>query len=183
MIEKCVQQYCKKRNISNKLTVQLLDNLHIISIFIKLVIICIISLHFVSSTSDWISTEVLTDNLGKNSVAEIDLSSVRNGTILILSLLVTFTIESLIDIVDLLLWWERQNIDLVISTLGTIVVTTFVLSLNINTSVIKLIGVSLFEPAFYVFSFLVLYKKFQYKKGIYHKIQGEHYNDIKSISR
>lgn len=81
---------------------------------------------------------------------------------------------SITDAIDLLLWWERTNRDLIISVLGNIFISAFIMSKNINISLIKILGVSILEPSVYMFVFLVLYKKFQYKHKIYHKIKGEH---------
>lgn len=173
MIEKYIQQYCKKNKYNRIKYIQLINNCHIISIFIKLVVICILSFYFVNSTINWVNTELITYDIGNNSVVQIDTASTRESVTLIMTMFVTFTIMSIIDIVDLLLWWERTNRDLVISVLGNIFITAFIMNMSINISLIKILGVSILEPSVYVFIFLVLYKKFQYKNKIYHKIKGE----------
>lgn len=174
MIEKYIQQYCKKNKYSRIKYIQLLNNCHVLSMFMKLVVICILSFYFVNSAINWVDTEMFTYDIGNNSVVQIDTASTRDSVILIITMVITFTLMSIIDIIDLLLWWERTNRDLVISVLGNIFISAFIMSININISLIKILGVSILEPSIYVFIFLVLYKKFQYKNKIYHKIKGEH---------
>lgn len=174
MIEKCIQQYCKKNKYSRIKYIQLINNCHILSMFMKLVVICILSFYFVNSAINWVDIEVFTYDIGNNSVVQIDTASTRDSVILIITMVITFTIMSIIDIIDLLLWWERTNRDLVISVLGNIFITAFIMNMSINISLINILGVSILEPSIYVFIFLVLYKKFQYKNKIYHKIKGEH---------
>ena len=173
MIEKYIQQYCKKNKYSRIKYIQLINNCHILSMFMKLVVICILSFYFVNSAINWVNTELITYDIGNNSVVQIDTASTRDSVTLIMTMFITFTIMSIIDIIDLLLWWERTNRDLVISVLGNIFISAFIMSININISLVKILGVSILEPSVYVFIFLVLYKKFQYKNKIYHKIKGE----------
>lgn len=172
MIEKYIRQYCKKNKFTRVKYIQLMDNLHIISIFIKLVVIVILSFYFVNSSIEAIDSTFYTYNLGQNSVASIDTKHLRDSMVFIDIIITTFILMSLMDIADLLLWWERTNRDLIISVIGNAAIFTYITMLNTDISVVSAFGVSILEPSIYVLIFLVIYKKFQLKKGICNKIKG-----------
>lgn len=152
---------------------QVINNCHILSIIIKLAIICILSFYFVESAVNWIKSTVYVYDIGNNSIVELDQKHTEESMILMSIILITFTIMCIADMIDLILWWERTNRDLIISVLGNLLISVFIIKLNVDMTFIQVLGISILEPSVYVFIFLVLYKKFQYKTKIYHKIKGE----------
>lgn len=164
MIEKYIQQYCKKNKFTRVKYIQLLDNLHIISIFIKLVVIVILSFYFINSSIEVIYSTLYTYNLGQSDIINIDIQHTRDSVVLIDIIITTFVIMSLIDAVDLLLWWKRTSRDIIISVIGNIAINTYIVMINTNISFINSICMSILEPMCYIFVFYMIYKKFQIKK-------------------
>ncbi len=173
MIENYIRQYCKKHKYTRIKYKQVIDNCHILSILIKLAIIGILSFYFVTSAVDWISNTVYTYGIGNNNIVQLDQKHTEESMILTSIIAITFTVMCILDMIDLMLWWERTNRDLIISVLGNLLISVFIIKLYVDMTFIQVIGISILEPSVYVFIFLVLYKKFQYKNKIYHKIKGE----------
>lgn len=173
MVEKYIRQYCKKNNFTRVKYIQLIDNLHIITMFLKLIVVTILSFYFVSSVTDFINISVESCSIGNNALVDIDTATTKDSLILISIMITTMIVMSLSDVVDLMLWWERRNIELVISVLGNITIFVFISLIYTDITFMKLLVVSIIEPSIYVFIFLVFYKKFQFKNAIYHRIRGE----------
>ena len=173
MVEKYIRQYCKKNNFTRVKYIQLIDNLHIITMFLKLIVVTILSFYFVSSVTDFINISVESCSIGNNTLVDIDTATTKDSLILISIMITTMIVMSLLDVIDLMLWWERRNLELVISVLGNITIFVFISLIYTDIAFMKLLVVSIIEPSIYVFIFLVFYKKFQFKNGIYHRIRGE----------
>ena len=173
MVEKYIRQYCKKNNFTRVKYIQLIDNLHIITMFLKLIVVTILSFYFVSSVTDFINIPVESCSIGNNALVDIDTATTKDSLSLISIMITTMIVMSLSDVIDLVLWWERRNIELVISVFGNITIFVFISLIYTDIAFMKLLVVSIIEPSIYVFIFLVFYKKFQFKNGIYHRIRGE----------
>jgi hypothetical protein len=170
MIENIVRHYCKNKKVSNKLTKQLLKILHIISILIKLIIELAGCFKFAEYTAKWYYDDIMKDTGTPLIMSESSYKNVQGTLFLIILIFGLVAITLIIDLLDLVLWWERDIIGMTAICLASLFSSMLVATVytDMSTAVTFLLGI--IEPLIYAMTFTLLYRKFQYNKKIYYRL-------------
>jgi hypothetical protein len=173
MIENIIRHYCKKYKLDNKLTKQLLKISHIISILIKLIIELAGCFKLASYTENWYYNDIMNDNSAPLIMSESNYNSVRGALFLIILILGMLGITLVIDLLDLVLWWELDTVEMIAVSLTSLLSLMLVATIYTDTSIAIIFLASIIEPLIYVMIFTLLYRKFQYNKKIYYRLQSK----------